>query len=170
MAVVQAEKEQLELGRRWRPALLAYFLRRVHDHAEAEDLTQELIARLIKHGETNAASPEAYIFQMASNLLVDRARRQRVRAQHREMVARSDDFGVDRLDPFRVASARAELSRLEEAIAALPERTRTIFILYRIENLGQEKIAESFDISVSAVKKHVARAMATLMQATRSAT
>ena len=150
--------------------MLAYFLRSVRDHAEAEDLTHDLITKLMQQDHSNIARPEAYIFQMASNLLVDRARRQRVRAQHREMVARSDDFGVDRLDPFRVASARAELSRLEDAIAALPDRTRTIFILYRIENLAQDKIAESFDISVSAVKKHVARAMATLMQATRSAT
>jgi RNA polymerase sigma-70 factor (ECF subfamily) len=30
------------LNRRWRPALVAFFLRRVRSHAEAEDLTQEV--------------------------------------------------------------------------------------------------------------------------------
>lgn len=159
--------DRLDLGRRWRPALLSYFLRRVRDHAEAEDLTQELLAKLLKHQGDNFVAPEAYIFQMASNLLADRARRIRVRAQYREMVGRADDSGIDPLDPFRVAAGRAELSALAEAIAGLPERTRHIFILYRLENLGQDKIAENFGISVSAVKKHVARAMAAIMHQMR---
>ncbi|MBJ7439331.1 MAG: RNA polymerase sigma factor [Sphingopyxis sp.] len=165
---MQPARDQLDLSRRWRPALLSYFLRRVRDHAEAEDLTQELLAKLLKHQGDDFASPEAYIFQMASNLLADRSRRMKVRAQYREMVGRTDDAGIDPIDPFRVAAGRAELSVLAAALASLPERTQTIFILYRLENLGQDKIAETFGISVSAVKKHVARAMAGLMKEMRS--
>jgi len=162
---MQPSRDRFDLGRRWRPALLSYFLRRVRDHAEAEDLTQELIAKLLKHEADNLASPDAYIFQMASNLLADRARRMKVRAQYRELVSRAEDAGIDPIDPFRIAAGRAELSDLACALAALPERTQTIFILYRLENLSQDKIAETFGISVSAVKKHVARAMAGLMKA-----
>lgn len=162
-------RNQLDLGRRWRPALLSYFLRRVRDHAEAEDLTQELIAKLLGHDGAEVAIPEAYIFQMASNLLADRARRQKVRSQYREMIGRAEDVGVDPLDPFRIAAGRAELTQLARALTDLPERTRTIFILYRLENLGQDAIADTFGISVSAVKKHVARAMAGLMKEMRSA-
>ncbi|WP_447763627.1 RNA polymerase sigma factor [Sphingopyxis panaciterrae] len=167
---LEPAKDQLDLGRRWRPALLSYFLRRVRDHAEAEDLAQELIAKLLGQEEENIAAPEAYVFQMASNLLADRARRNKVRAQYREYAARADDVGVDLLDPFRIAAARVELSRMAQALTGLPERTQTIFILYRLENLGQEAIADTFGISVSAVKKHVARAMAGLMKEMRSAT
>lgn len=162
-------KDRFDLGRRWRPALLSFFLRRVRDHAEAEDLTQELIAKLLRHADADMASPEAYIFQMASNLLTDRARRVKVQAQYRDLIGRADDAGVDPLDPFRIAAGRAELSVLAGALASLPERTQTIFILYRLENLAQDKIAETFGISVSAVKKHVARAMASLMKDMRSA-
>lgn len=165
---MQPAKDRLDLGRRWRPALLSYFLRRVRDHAEAEDLTQELIAKLLKHDGEDFAAPEAYIFQMASNLLADRARRMKVRTQYREMIGRAEDAGIDPLDPFRVTAGRAELTALAKAVAALPERTRAIFILYRLENLGQDKIAETFGISVSAVKKHVARAMASVMQDMRN--
>lgn len=166
---MQPASDRLDLGRRWRPVLLAYFLRRVRNHAEAEDLTQELIAKLLVRGGGDFDSPEAYIFQMASNLLADRARRQKVRTQYREMVGRTEDAGIDTIDPFRIAAGRSELLVLEAALASLPERTRMIFILYRLENLAQERIAETFGISVSAVKKHVARAMARLMQETRSA-
>lgn len=155
---------QEDFGRRWRPALLAYFVRRVRDHAEAEDLTHDLLAKLMQQDRSDIIAPEAYIFQMASNMLADRARRLKVRTQYREMVMRGDDKGVDVLDPFRVAAGRAQINLLAKALADLPERTRTIFVLYRLENFGQEAIAETFGISVSAVKKHVARAMASLAQ------
>src|SRR3546814_8217348 len=68
---------------------------------------------------------------MASNLLADRARRFRVRTQFLEMVGRADDIGIDPIDPFRIVAGRTELERLETAIGALPDRTRTIFVLFR---------------------------------------
>lgn len=153
---------QEDFGRRWRPALLAYFMRRVRDHAEAEDLTHDLLAKLMQQDRSDIVTPEAYIFQMASNLLADRARRMKVRTQYREMVMRGDEKGIDVLDPFRVTAGRAQLAVIAKAMNDLPERTRQIFVLYRLENFGQDAIAETFGISVSAVKKHVARAMASL--------
>ena len=167
-ADMRAVNDRDDLGRRWRPALLSYFMRRVRDHAEAEDLTQELIAKLVGRDGREMDSPEAYIFQMASNLLADRARRNRVRSQYRDMAMRAEGAGIDPLDPFRVAAGRDELATLADALARLPERTQAIFVLYRLENLSQDKIAESFGISVSAVKKHVARAMTALMRQMRS--
>lgn len=160
--------DQSDLGRRWRPALLSYFMRRVRDHAEAEDLTQETIARLVGRDGSAMESPEAYIFSMASNLLADRARRNRVRSHYRDMAMRTDGAGIDPLDPFRIAAGRDDLASLAAALERLPERTQAIFVLYRLENLSQDRIAESFGISVSAVKKHVARAMTALMRQMRS--
>ncbi|MGE5501703.1 MAG: hypothetical protein ACM3W4_07240 [Ignavibacteriales bacterium] len=37
-----AEGELVQLDRRFRPALMAFFLRRIANHAEAEDLAQEV--------------------------------------------------------------------------------------------------------------------------------
>ena len=41
----------------------------------------------------------------------------------------------------------------------LSERTRDIFILARIEHMHQRDIAKLFGISVSAVEKHVMKAL-----------
>ena len=154
-----------DFGRRLRPALLAYFMRRVRNHAEAEDLTQELLMRVMQKDLSDISSPEAYIFQMAANLLADRARRLKVRAHYRDMTLRSEDRAIETIDPHRITVGRMELGQIGKALGTLPERTRTIFILYRIECMGQDAIAEAFGISVSAVKKQVARAMAALMKA-----
>lgn len=56
---MQNAPDRLDLGRRWRPVLLSYFLRRVGNHAEAEDLTQELIAKLLKQEGRAMDSPDA---------------------------------------------------------------------------------------------------------------
>lgn len=159
--------DQVQLNRRWRPALMSFFLRRVRDHAEAEDLTQEVFARLLGSNETITTSPDAYVFQTASNLLADRARRARVRADYRDSIGQSEDYGVEPLDPHRHVAGRAALETFAQSLDDLPERTRTIFMLYRLENVSQADIAEALGISSSAVKKHVAKAMAFLMKRMR---
>jgi len=64
-----------ELDGRFRAPLLAYFLRRVQDRAEAEDLTQEAFARLVRHADKpQGPGAQAYVFTIAANLLTDRAR------------------------------------------------------------------------------------------------
>ena len=75
-----ARKQQLDdLCRRFRPALLAYFLRRLANPAEAEDLAHEVFLRLVGVPLEQLRSADAYIFHVAANLLRDRARRWKVR-------------------------------------------------------------------------------------------
>lgn len=47
---------------------------------------------------------------------------------------------------------------MNDALEQLPERTRTIFLLHRIEGRKYREIAETIGISQSAVEKHIARA------------
>lgn len=155
--------DEEELNRRWRPALMAFFLRRARNHAEAEDLTQEVFVRILNSFERQV-QPEGFIFQIAANLVADRARRLRVRERYRASFSPDDERGIDYLDPHNIAVARERLRSLVEALEQLPERTRTIFILYRLENLSQEVIGSAYSISASAVKQHVAKAMAFLMK------
>jgi RNA polymerase sigma factor (sigma-70 family) len=156
------EADPLQFNRRWRPALMSFFLRRVRHHQEAEDLTQEVFARLVGRNERGALG-DAYIFQVAGNLLRDGARRRKVREDYRVLAAPTADPTAENLDPARIVLGRDALSAIIAALEVLPERTRTIFILYRIEAVGMDVIAASYGISKSAVKKHVMRAMTALM-------
>lgn len=155
--------------RRWRPALLSFFLKRVHDRTEAEDLTQETFARLLGGEARQTGLHAGYIFQIAANLLRDRARYGQVRTDKADAVRQLYGQSVDFMDPERIATAKNAMSQILRALGDLPARTRSIFILYRIENIEKSVIAESFGISASAVEKHVARAMAHLMACAREA-
>jgi RNA polymerase sigma-70 factor (ECF subfamily) len=146
---------------------MSFFLKRTHDHTEAEDLTQETFARVFGGAGASTGLHSGYIFQVAANLLRDRARRLKVRTDCHEAVGILYGQSIDWLDPEKIAAGRAALVKLVAGLAELPERTRTIFVLYRVENISKQLIAESFAISPSAVEKHVTRAMGHLMARAR---
>jgi RNA polymerase sigma-70 factor (ECF subfamily) len=165
--VETARKQQLDdLCRRFRPALLAYFLRRVPNPAEAEDLAHDVFLRLAGVPLEQLRSADAFIFHVAANLLRDRARRWKVRNDYATtQVAAVDaqELELHAFDPERIEVARRSLAALVARLMELPERTREIFILYRIENVARRSIAQAYGLSLSTVEKEVARATAYLM-------
>ncbi|ANO50110.1 hypothetical protein BA177_01750 [Woeseia oceani] len=150
---------QDDFSNRWWPVLVAYFLRRVDNRAEAEDLTQDVFKRLLTSDTSDVQSAEAYVFRVASNLLADRARRSKVRNEYLHNAATTEERHVEWLDPSRIASNHEAIDKLAASVSALPKRTRDIFVLYRFEGMSQDDIADSIGISRSAVKKHVAKAL-----------
>lgn len=168
MASQTAQSEELErLSRRFRPVLMAFFMRRLHSHAEAEDLSQEVFVRLARQGQSAMQSPEAFIFQVAANLLRDRYRREKVREQFRTGMATMDGRGVDPIDPLRIASDREALAMLRQAIKELPERMRTIFLLCRLENADRHVVADAYGVSVRTIDRELANALAILAEKVR---
>lgn len=146
------------MSERFRPALIAFFLRRIRNAAEAEDLTQEVLLRVAQKGAAiDASRPDAYVFQIAANLLRDLARRQSVRNAYQASL-NAEASWVEERDPDRVLQAKQSLTTVLEALRQLPERTRTIFVLFRLENMKQREIADMLGLSVRTVEQHVVRA------------
>jgi RNA polymerase sigma factor (sigma-70 family) len=167
MALVQlkTETDARALSRRFRPALVAFFVRRMHNHSEAEDLTQEVLMRVLERGAAiDERGPDAYVFQIAANLLRDRSRRLKVRAAYQAGFGMIDAGRVEELDPDRVVQSRHTLAVILRALEELPDRTRNIFILFRLENMKQREIADTLGLSVRTVEQHVIRASVYLRQ------
>lgn len=158
----RAEDAMTLLNRRYRPALMAFFVRRIRNPVEAEDLTQDVLARLIDLPDDQMNHPEAYIFRTAANLLSDRQRRLQVREAWRADVIGRAEAPVDYVDPLRLLEARERLGLVSRALAELSQRRREILLLFRLERMPKRDIATSFGISVSAVDKHINKAVAHL--------
>ena len=107
-----------------RPALVSYFLRRIRDPSEAEDLAHEVFIRLAGVSLDGLRSADAYVFQIAANLLRDRARRNKVREDYLRSVGAMGDFPDDALDPARIVAGRRSLSALVARLRELQDRTR----------------------------------------------
>jgi RNA polymerase sigma-70 factor (ECF subfamily) len=145
---------------------MTYFQRRLASRAEAEDLTQEVFLRLAQRVETDEREiADGFIFTIAANLLRDRSRRARARSFNRhiewdsDVVQERDEALVDCLEPERVLLSREVLSRILTALDRAGPRTRDVFLLYRLEGMKHREIAQLFAISVSAVEKHIVRAL-----------
>ena len=148
-----------ELSRRYRPALMAFFLRRIRNHAEAEDLTQDVLMRVAAYASTiDAERPDPYVFQMAANLLRDRARKEAVRTRFAVGLGAVEAVESEGRDPHRVLQGRQSLATVMAALKELPERTRSIFILFRLENMRQRDIADLYGLSTRAIEKQIVKA------------
>ncbi len=145
---------------RLRRPLMAFFVRRIGDVADAEDLTQETLIRAAQTIDPERPeTTDGYVFQIAANLIRDRARRAKVRERHHESLKYREELRVVST-PEDVLDTDIRLRSLEQALDALPERTRQVFLLRRLENMSYKEMSGMMGISVSALEKHMTRAIA----------
>jgi len=143
-----------------RGALARFFQRHVHDSDEADDLVQDVFLRIVRRGHAaDIEHLDGYIFQTASNVLRDRSRRRRARLVDRHVPFDLDPQDSDELGPERALLGREGLKAAGVVLLELPERTRRIFILRRLEGLSYIEIGRRLGLSVSAVEKHMQRAV-----------
>jgi RNA polymerase sigma-70 factor (ECF subfamily) len=155
--------ELKRLNARYRAPLVAFFVRRGLGQADAEDLTQDVFVRLMGNRAEAIENTDAYIFQIAANLLKDRFRREMTRSSAYSNLSALDMFGAETLDPSRQFAGREQLAEVNRYLNELPERTRNVFVLFRIEGIGQNEIAAAYQISTRSVQQLVANAMAHIM-------
>lgn len=140
-------------------------MRRVRDRFEIDDMVQQVFERLLKRGDVTGMERLAgYVFQTASSVLNDHLRRRRSRHAdaHDEFDERS--HGDVDFSPEHVLLERERLARATAILLELPERTRVIFVLRRLEGMKYLDIAARLGISVSAAEKHMERAVARLAE------
>jgi len=148
---------------RYRPALIAYFFNRGVSLSDAEDLVQEVFVRVMRTDLSAVRDVQAFVFHVAGNLLRDRYRRSRTRVDFLVELETLGGRDVEALDPFRRLAGQEQLRLVDRSLSELPSKTRSIFMRARIEGISVADIAVEEGISVRAVHKHVAKAMAHLL-------
>ncbi len=135
--------------------------RMVNGHVDAEDITQEAFLRLWNNpGQLREAGAlRGWLIRVASNLAKDRHRHQPVSA-HVEM----DEFADNRDSAVQNLEQQQVQSRIDQAIARLPDRQRLAITLTQLESMGQKAAAEIMEISVDALESLVARARRALKE------
>jgi RNA polymerase sigma-70 factor (ECF subfamily) len=140
-------------------------LRRMTIHGiEVDDVIQEMYARIVSQPFLEAIKyPRQYAVQTATSIIIDHIRRSRV-------ISISAAGSLDHLEildpeasPEQQLEFREEIVEVARSLAEIPERTREVLILRRVEGLSQQETAERLGISVKTVDKHLARGVAALM-------
>jgi RNA polymerase sigma factor (sigma-70 family) len=156
-----------ELYRAHGPRLLRFFARRA-DRQDATDLVHESFVRFASSEacrERTVECPEAYLNQIATNLLRDRAKS----ALHRSLASHvpADAVPLAATDLVAALEARDRLNRLQNALMRLKPKTREIFLSHRLDGLSYKQIAERSGLSVKGVEWHMTKAIDHLDRALR---
>ena len=140
-------------------SLRRYFARRVPD-ADVDDLMHEVFLRM----QVNASlAPiehlDRYLFTVAASVIADQARRRKIRRYDDHESIEEVDHPVEDFTPERVLLGQEALEVIVSAIGDLSPRTRDVFVLHRFEEMTCSNIASKMGISVSAVEKHIMKAL-----------
>lgn len=147
------------------------FVRRmVPNQEEAADVTQDVFIRAYQnfHRFDGRSSVRTWLFRIAYNLCIDRARK-----ADRSLSETSLQFGTeDGEETIDVADSRWEPEQLmlddelatvvEQGIASMSEKLRSVLLLHDKEDLPYEDIARMLDVPIGTVKSRLFLARAHL--------
>jgi RNA polymerase sigma-70 factor (ECF subfamily) len=146
------------LFRRERDGLLRYLKRQI-DPQMAGDVAQDVFVRAAASPQIlNLENPQGFLRRIARNLILDGLRRTRCRIVTLPLAEAADAS----IAAHQEAELEADDLRrsLDHALEGLPERTRTIFMMHRFDELGYREIQHRLGISMPAVEYHMMRALA----------
>ena len=140
--------------------LVRFLYRKVWDVERAQDLTQEVFVRALRH---EPESPRAWLFHVANNLARDEARKAITRREHLQLLrGEANGDAVTEVADEMERSERIEAIR--EALDQLSERDRDALLLWEA-GLSYAEIARELGLSVGAVGTTLARARQRLVRA-----
>ena len=141
---------------RYKVRLFNLIYRMLRNREEAEDILQETFLRVFRERERYdpTYSFSTWIYTIALNLCRNELKRRK----------KIKFFGIDLIkDDRRYAveesgNKNCLSSTLEKAIASLPDKYRTAFLLREVNQLSYEEMSQSLSIPLGTVKSRVNRA------------
>lgn len=148
--------------RRYAPVLHA-FIRRAGPPGDPDDLTQELLEKLLtvvhRFAPEGPAQLTTWVFTVAHRWLLDEKKR-----RHLQVAALDEGLQVADAGPAADAAVhhRQLASALEAALMRLPEAQRRVFVLTQVHGQPLEAVADVEGVPVGTLKSRLHRARAAL--------
>lgn len=145
------------LFRTYHHRVFRYLYRTAGEVDTAHDLTQDVFLRVSRVAVPEASEGEqaAWLFRIARNILLDHLRR--LGRRPRETATESHDLAG------RSASQETSAA-VNQALAALADVDRDVFLLREVAGLGYEEIGAICSLTPDAVRNRIHRARLTLRE------
>jgi RNA polymerase sigma-70 factor (ECF subfamily) len=149
-----------EIMERYKDFIYSYAYYFSGSRETAEDLTQEVLFRIWRNLDSIKLGPTtSWVSRVTRNLCIDWTRRKQSPLDASVPLETVDCRAESR--PHRTLELLEEKElreKLQDAIARLPERYRSVVILREIEHLKYEEISEALDMPLNSVKVNIHRA------------
>ncbi len=148
---------------RYQSRVFGFARRMLRSNEDAEDVTQEVFVRAFEnmHRFDGRASLSTWLFKIASNLCIDRARRKGRRPEEVPLFFGSPEVSspghfIDfRSDPEGSVVAGEMAETIEIAIGKLSPKLRGVLLLHDVEELSYDEISQIVGIPVGTVKSRL---------------
>ena len=143
----------------YEPEIRAWLGRnRIHD-LEIDDIVQEMYAKISSLSSfDHIRTPKSYALRTAHSILLNHIRRSRIVSISAVGDLSELEIPSAEATPEQRTSLHEELNEIAEALATLPERTRDVLMLRRVEGLSELETAKRLAIDERTVERHMARA------------
>jgi RNA polymerase sigma factor (sigma-70 family) len=157
------QAQLLALAGELRPELHRYCARLMGSVIEGEDVVQDTFARAYTAvDELDEATPlRAWLFRVAHNRALDLLRSRTIRAAE-PIEAAHEVADQESSDPVEVLMRREAVETAVSRFVELPTVQRSVVILKDVLDQSLEEIAVMLDLTINAVKAHLARGRARL--------
>ncbi|MGV3618968.1 MAG: sigma-70 family RNA polymerase sigma factor [Fimbriimonas sp.] len=150
-----------------------YAYRLTRNQEESSDVVAEAFVR-VHNALPNFKGQSAFstwLYRILTNCYLDIRKKEKARpATSLEAVLHTSEGDVERQieDPSRTPQEEAERtereSRVEDAVALLPDYQRAMIVMYHVEMLSYEEIAAALDLPIGTVKSRLNRARLSLRE------
>lgn len=124
---------------------------------QAADLAQDtFIQVLLARSTESIREPRAFLTTIAKRVLANHYRRQQIEQAYLDQIRLLPEPEVP--SPEVRAMVLEILIELDRKLDQLPAAVRKVFLLSRLDGLGYAEIAELMALSLTTVKRHMARA------------
>lgn len=134
------------------PGLIQAAARIVGCRCLAEDVVQDTMLKIYESGiDDTVKSPAAYLFRMVRNLAIDCMRRRARERGLTEAEEENGEFAAPCPCPETLMAQCQALRLIAAALQELPERTRNVFEMHRLDGVSQRDIATQMRVSPTLV-------------------
>ncbi len=143
------------------PALRRFAYSLTGSAADADDLLQNTLERLLSKAIPGDVELAKWAFRICRNLWIDEYRARKVRQKN---VYSLDDTEEPATDGEQVIHDQITLTQVDAAMNQLPDEQRTIMALVAVQGLSYKEVAETLGIPQGTVMSRLARARVALVK------
>lgn len=162
-----------QLISRYQRRIYTFAYRLTGNSEDAADIAADTFVRLYSslgsfRGDSSFGT---WLYRVVTNIYLDSRKRKRVRQTQSldEMVALEESSVQRQIEdesetPQEIAEGRERTAALQTAIASLPDHQKLMVVMYHVDGLAYEEIAEALQLPVGTVKSRLNRARLALRQ------
>lgn len=150
------ESEYRKLFEEYFAAIRNYIYFKTSDRDLAEDIAQDTFVKLWENrARIDKRTVKSFLYTISGNLAINQLKRQQLQYK---FVNQLSDQSSHESPAFQLEMKEYE-SKLQDVIASMPNGSREVFLMNRIEDMKYKEIAERLGISVKAVEKRMSKAL-----------